>query len=67
MATSDAQKRATERYRRQSVKQISVRFYPSEMELFAWAKSQDNLSGYIKGLIRADMSAREAASGTGDR
>ncbi len=31
MAVSDAQKRASDKYRRENVKQIGVRFYPDSM------------------------------------
>ena len=58
MALTDAQRRAQESYRKRSVKQVAVRFYPAEEELWAWLGVQDNKAGYIKGLIRADMEAR---------
>lgn len=58
MALTDAQRRAQEAYRKRAVKQMAVRFYPAEEELWAWLSAQDNKAGYIKGLIRADMEAR---------
>ncbi len=58
MPVSDAQKRAADKYRRENVKQISVRFYPDTMEEYAWARSQGNAQAYIRGLIRADMEGR---------
>ena len=58
MALTDAQRRAQESYRKRSVKQVAVRFYPAEDDLWAWLGAQDNKAGYIKGLIRADMEAR---------
>ena len=61
MAMTDAQKRAQARYVRESVKQTSLRFYPSEADLWAWLNAQDNKQGYLKSLIRADMEARDGA------
>lgn len=58
MSVSDAQKRANERYRKQSVKQATVRFYPVESDLWDWLQSQPNKAGYVKELIRRDMEER---------
>lgn len=55
MAVSDAQKRANEKYRKANVKQVSVRFYPSESELWEHLQRQGNRSGYVKRLIAEDM------------
>ena len=59
MALTDAQKRAQAKYVRESVKQTSLRFYPSETELWEWLCAQENKQGYLKSLIRADMEARK--------
>lgn len=58
MAVSDAQRRANERYRKESVRQVTVRFYPTEADVWEWLQSQPNRSGYVKELIRRDMEAR---------
>ena len=58
MAVSDAQRRANERYRKESVRQATVRFYPTEANLWEWLQAQPNKAGYMKGLIRRDMEAR---------
>ena len=58
MAVSDAQKRANERYRKASVRQATIRFYPSEADIWEWLQSQPNKAGYVKELIRCDMEAR---------
>lgn len=58
MAVSDAQRRANERYRKESVRQVTVRFYPTEADIWEWLRSQPNRSGYVKELIRRDMEAR---------
>ncbi len=55
MALTEAQKRAQENYRKKSVKQAAVRFYPAEADIWEWLQSQDNRAGYIKRLIREDM------------
>lgn len=57
---SEAQKRANEKYRRENVKQISLRFYPSEQDVYDFIKSKSNVSGYIKDLVRQDMDANAA-------
>ena len=57
MALTDAQRRAQEAYRKRSVKQMAVRFYPAEEDLWAWLAAKENKAGYIKALIRADMEA----------
>lgn len=55
MAT-EAQRRALSNYRKKT-KSIVVRFYPKESdeEMYAWLKSQENTTEYLKGLVRADM------------
>lgn len=53
---TEAQRRAENAYRRKT-KQIVIRFYPNEGdgELYAWLKSRDNTTEYLKELIREDM------------
>lgn len=55
MALTDAQRRAQARYVKESVKQTSLRFYPTEADLWEWLDSKENKQGYLKSLIRADM------------
>ena len=59
MAYTKAQKEANERYRKANVTQKTIRFYPTEADILAWAMQQPNFSGYVKGLIRADMEAHK--------
>jgi hypothetical protein len=63
---SEAQKRARNAYARRNVKQLVVRFYPGEDDaaLYAWIKSQPNVTVYLKGLARDDMH-RQAGNGKG--
>lgn len=58
MAVSDAQRKANEKYRRSSVRQVTVRFYPDDAEVWEWLQSQPNKQGYIRELIRDDMGRR---------
>ncbi len=55
MAVTEAQKRAHDAYRKKSVKQIAVRFYPADADTWDWLQAQENRQGYIRDLIRADM------------
>lgn len=55
MAT-EAQRKATAKYRRENTKTVSVRYYPSEMKEFQWIEAQEEgRSKYIKRLVREDM------------
>lgn len=56
--TSEAQKRATQRYQKDKVKQQLVKFYPSDADVYEFLQRQENKAGYIKALIRADMERR---------
>lgn len=57
---TEAQKRANAAYRKKSVKQLTMRFYPNDEDeaMYAWLKSQENTTEYLKALIRADMESR---------
>lgn len=46
---SDAQKRATAKYRRENVRQLVVRFYPKDAELYDFIRGRGG-SAYLKGL-----------------
>lgn len=52
---SEAQTKATAKYRKSSVAQRVVRFYPAEKDLLEYLDSKENRGGYIKDLIRGDM------------
>ena len=52
---SQAQKDATNRYRREKVKEIKLRFYPSHAELWEHLKAQEHTAEYLRGLIREDL------------
>lgn len=54
---TDAQRRAENAYRKKSVRQIVIRFYPNteDEEIYDWLKSHENVTEYLKGLVVADM------------
>ena len=56
MAT-EAQRRASARYVKKSVRQVVVRFYPQDEELYGWVRSQPQMGGYLRELARQDMEA----------
>lgn len=53
--TTDAQYRASQKYKKAKVNRITVDFSPKEADLWDQVQKQPNKQGYIKGLIRADM------------
>lgn len=55
MPLSDARKRANAKYAREKVRQVGLKFYPAEADIYEWVKAQDNVQGYVKSLIRTDM------------
>ena len=54
---SEAQKKASAKYRREHVKQIVVRLYPNEADqaVYDYLKSQPEMGKYIKRLVAEDM------------
>lgn len=52
---TDAQKRATAKYKREHTKTKSIIFNESEYDLLDWVRKQPNQNAYLKALIRADM------------
>lgn len=54
---TDAQRRAENAYRKKSVRQIVLRFYPtaSDEAMYDWIKSKENATEYIKTLVAEDM------------
>jgi hypothetical protein len=53
--TSEAQLRAAKKYNEKR-KRFCIDFAPTEMELWEQLQKQENKQGYIKRLIREDMS-----------
>lgn len=52
---TQAQKRANAKYRAEKVKQLNVKFFPKDIELYKYAKSHKNVGEYIRSLIRRDL------------
>lgn len=61
MAT-DAQNKATAAYRKKSVRQVVVRFYPKDAALYEFVKARGG-SSYLKQLAALDMSAKRRDDG----
>lgn len=60
MALTDAQKRALAKYEREKVKNIRVRFYPKDAELYEFVKAQENMNGLVLQLLRAELDRAKA-------
>ncbi len=52
--TSEAQKKAVKKYK-EKVKQVTIQFHPTEMDLYEHLQQQPKKQTYVKDLIRADM------------
>ena len=59
MQQSEAQRRAKAKYQKEKVRQVVVRFYPSDQEILDYLEQQGNMGGYIKELIKRDMEAHK--------
>lgn len=57
MATSKAQLKAQEKYDKVNTIQIKLKLNKkTDADIIAWLYNNENKQGYIKSLIRADMS-----------
>lgn len=56
---TENQKRAKRVYRKKSVKQINLEFYPTEKNLIEHLEKQPQKITYIKNLIRKDIEREE--------
>lgn len=54
MAT-EAQRRASRKYRSEKCSQVNVVFYPTDADIAEWLGGFDNKSGHIKELLRKEM------------
>ena len=52
---SEAQKRADRKYKHDKTRQLCLRFYPSEAEIWSFLSAQENKQGFLKGLISREM------------
>ena len=53
--TTDAQYRATQKYKKANIKRITIEFSPLEADLWEHIQKQPKKQTYIKAVIRADM------------
>lgn len=65
--TSDAQKRADRKYKRDKTRQLCLRFYPTEAEVWAFLSEHENRQGFIKELIRREMNGSTIVGATEGR
>lgn len=47
------------KYEKEKCKTVTLKFYPPDFDLVDWLNDQPNKTGYIKQLIRDDMSDDE--------
>lgn len=52
---SESQSKATAKYRAKSVRQIQLKFYPKDHDLYERLKTVPNRNSYIIDLIRRDL------------
>ena len=55
----DSQKKWQAEYQKEKSKQIGLRFYSGNMDVYEHIKSHENINGYIIGLVRADMEKQQ--------
>lgn len=58
MKLSEAKQKAILKYRKDKTKQVSIYFYPSDMELYDYIAGKENKTAYLKDLIRRDMEGK---------
>ena len=57
---NDAKRKANKKYKDKNVIRIMVEFYPPDADLLDHLKKQPNKQGYIKSLIRNDISKNQS-------
>ena len=55
---SEAQKKALAKYLKKNVKQVALRFFPKDMDLYEYVQTKENMTSYILDLIRKDMESQ---------
>lgn len=56
---SEAQKKASAKYQKEKIKQVTIKFSPADADVYDYINGKTSRAGYIKELIRKDME-REA-------
>jgi hypothetical protein len=57
--SKESKRESNSKYRSANTKQLVARFFPSDMDVYEYAISQENTTQYIKNLIRADMEKQQ--------
>lgn len=51
----DAKTKATIKYNREKVRRFSMNLSPVDVDMIKWLESKNNITGYLKQLVREDM------------
>lgn len=51
----DAKTKATIKYNREKVRRFSMNLSPVDADMIKWLEGKDNITGYLKQLVREDM------------
>nr|DAV41130.1 MAG TPA: hypothetical protein [Caudoviricetes sp.] len=51
----DAKTKATIKYNREKVRRFSMNLSPVDADMIKWLEGKDNITGYLKQLVRKDM------------
>lgn len=63
MPETPAQRKANAKYRESGkVKQIGLKFFPKDHDIYDWVKSQPKSTAYVLSLIRTDMENHQGQS-----
>ena len=54
----DAKTKATIKYNREKVRRFSMNLSPVDADMIKWLEDKDNITGYLKLLVRNDMEKR---------
>lgn len=51
----DAKTKATIKHNHEKVRRFSMNLSPVDADMIKWLESKDNITGYLKQLVRKDM------------
>lgn len=54
MAETEAQRRATEKYKKKNVRQVNVAFFPADADLYEWMTENGHRGAWLKELARRE-------------
>lgn len=65
MALTEAQKKANNKYIKANIREFKLRFNKStEPGIITWLEAQNNIQGYVRELILADMAHKQISADT---